>query len=345
MRDAGFVGRPIVAMSFALACCILVASPATAQTMDIYWVDVEGGGATLIIAPTGESMLVDTGWPRPEGRDAERIVAAMQEAGLEKLDYMLITHFHTDHVGSLAELAGMVPIERFLDHGGETEERNQQWRDIYLEVAGDARMVADAGDILSLGDVEVRMISSNMELIAETLDGGGPNRHCAGAETRPPASAENQRTLGALFSYGGFSFLNLGDLDWDMEMKLSCPVNRLGTVTLYQTSRHGAFDGAGAPAHLRAISPQVVVFNNGPRKGITAPHMYDRAADIPGIEGIWQGHLALTAEGHNTADDMIANFGESEDCEGHWLKASVQADGTFTMTNGRNGYSRTYTAR
>ena len=223
MRDAGFVGRPIVAMSFALACCILVASPATAQTMDIYWVDVEGGGATLIIAPTGESMLVDTGWPRPEGRDAERIVAAMQEAGLEKLDYMLITHFHTDHVGSLAELAGMVPIERFLDHGGETEERNQQWRDIYLEVAGDARMVADAGDILSLGDVEVRMISSNMELIAETLDGGGPNRHCAGAETRPPASAENQRTLGALFSYGGFSFLNLGDLDWDMEMKLSCP--------------------------------------------------------------------------------------------------------------------------
>ena len=345
MRDAGFVGRPIVAMSFALACCIVVASPATAQTMDIYWVDVEGGGATLIIAPTGESMLVDTGWPRPEGRDAERIVAAMQEAGLEKLDYMLITHFHTDHVGSLAELAGMVPIERFLDHGGETEERNQQWRDIYLEVAGDARMVADAGDTLSMGDVEVRMISSNMELIAETLDGGGPNRHCAGAETRPPASAENQRTLGALFSYGGFSFLNLGDLDWDMEMKLSCPVNRLGTVTLYQTSRHGAFDGAGAPAHLRAISPQVVVFNNGPRKGITAPHMYDRAADIPGIEGIWQGHLALTAEGHNTADDMIANFGESEDCEGHWLKASVQADGTFTMTNGRNGYSRTYAPR
>ena len=342
MRDAGFVGCPIVAMSFALACCILVASPATAQTMDIYWVDVEGGGATLIIAPTGESMLVDTGWPRPEGRDAERIVAAMQEAGLEKLDYMLITHFHTDHVGSLAE---MVPIERFLDHGGETEERNQQWRDIYLEVAGDARMVADAGDTLSLGDVEVRMISSNMELIAETLDGGGPNPHCAGAETRPPASAENQRTLGALFSYGGFSFLNLGDLDWDMEMKLSCPVNRLGTVTLYQTSRHGAFDGAGAPAHLRAISPQVVVFNNGPRKGITAPHMYDRAADIPGIEGIWQGHLALTAEGHNTADDMIANFGESEDCEGHWLKASVQADGTFTMVNGRNGYSRTYAPR
>ena len=347
MGDAGFRERLIGVIAGAALCTFGVAAPGAAQsdTMDIYWVDVEGGGATLIVAPTGESMLVDTGWPRPAGRDAERIVAAMQEAGLEKLDYMLITHFHTDHVGSLRELAELVPIETFLDHGGETEERNQQWRDIYLEVAGDARMVANAGDVMSLGDVEVRMISSNMELISETLAGGGPNPHCAGAETRPPASAENQRTLGALFSFGGFSFLNLGDLDWDMEMKLSCPVNRLGTVTLYQTSRHGAFDGAGAPAHLRAIDPQVVVYNNGPRKGITAPHMYDRVAQMPGVEGIWQGHLALTAEGHNTADDMIANFGESDECEGHWLKASVQADGTLTMTNGRNGYSRTYMPR
>ena len=160
MRDAGIVERLIGVIVCAAICTFGFAAPATAQTMDIYWVDVEGGGATLIVAPTGESMLVDTGWPRPAGRDAERIVAAMQEAGLEKLDYMLITHFHTDHVGSLAELAGMVPIERFLDHGGETEERNQQWRDLYLDVAGDARMVADAGDVLSLGDVEVRMISS-----------------------------------------------------------------------------------------------------------------------------------------------------------------------------------------
>ena len=336
--------------SLALLLAVLLhASAATshAQTrsMDIYWIDVEGGGATLVVSPSGESMLVDTGWPRPEGRDAGRIVATMQEAGLEKLDYMLITHFHTDHVGSLAELDEMIPIDRFLDHGGETEERNQQWRDIYLEVAGDARMVAGAGDTMQLGDVDVKFISSNMELLAETINDGGPNPHCAGAENKPPASAENQRTLGALFSFGRFSFLNLGDLDWDMEMELSCPVNRLGTVTLYQTSRHGAFDGAGAPAHLWAISPQVVVVNNGPRKGITAPHMYDRIAAIPGVEGIWQTHLALESPGHNTVEDMIANFEESEDCQGHWLKASVGADGGFTVTNGRNGHSRTYTAR
>ena len=317
---------------------------AQAGNMDIYWIDVEGGGATLVIAPSGESLLVDVGWPRPEGRDARRIVATMQEAGLEKLDYMLITHFHTDHVGSLAELDEMIPIDHFLDHGGDTEERNQQWRDLYLEVAGDARMVAAAGDTMQLGDVDVKFISSNMELLAETLDGGGPNPHCEGAEYKPAASPENQRTLGALFSFGRFSFLNLGDLDWDMEMKLSCPVNRLGTVTVYQTSRHGAFDGAGAPAHLWAISPQVVVVNNGPRKGITAPHMYERIAAVPGVEGIWQTHLALESPGHNTAEDMIANFEETEDCQGHWLRASVAPDGRFTLTNGRNGHSRTYTA-
>ena len=328
---------------------VLLALPtgASAQsgTMDIYWIDVEGGGATLVVAPTGESMLVDVGWPRPEGRDAKRIAAVMEEAGLEKLDYMLITHFHTDHVGSLGELAELVPIDRFLDHGGETEEQNQKWRDLYLDVAGDARMVAAAGDRMALGGVDVRMISSNMELIEETLNDGGPNPLCADAERRPPASAENQRTLGALFTFGRFSFVDLGDLDWDMEMKLSCPVNRLGTVTLYQTSRHGAFDGAGAPAHLYAMRPQVVVVNNGPRKGITAPHMYDRIAAVPDIEGIWQTHLALESEGHNTEDDMIANFEETDDCQGHWLRASVAADGTFTVTNGRNGYSRTYTVR
>ena len=206
-------------------------------------------------------------------------------------------------------------------------------------------MVASAGDRMSLGDVDVLMISSNMELIEETLNDGGPNPLCADAERRPPASAENQRTLGALFTFAGFTFVDLGDLDWDMEMKLSCPVNRLGTVSLYQTSRHGAFDGAGAPAHLYAMRPQVVVVNNGPRKGITASRMYDRITAVPDIEGIWQTHLALEAEGHNTDDDMIANFEDTDDCQGHWLRASVSPDGTFTMTNGRNGYSRTYTVR
>lgn len=177
---------------------------------------------------------------------------------------------------------------------------------------------------------------------------------------------ENQRTVGLLLTYGKFKFLDLIDLDWEKEMELACPVNKLGQVSLYQTSRHGAFDGAGAAAFLGAIRPQVVVVNNGPRKGmgqvdnnvksINAPgsrvapyekNAYERLARIPGIEGIWQAHLSLLDKdpSHNTAEDMIANLEETADCKGNWIKASVGRDGQFTVTNGRNGFSKTYAAR
>ena len=345
MQHAG-IREPLIGVAIVVLIWTFGATgPASAQTMDIYWVDVEGGGATLIVGPTGESMLVDTGWPRPEGRDAERIVAAMQDAGLEKLDYMLITHFHTDHVGSLGELAAMVPMERFLDHGGETEERNQQWRDIYLEVAGDARMVANAGDVMSLGDVEVRMISSNMgahlrdarrRRAQPALRGSREPAARLGREPADPGGAVQLRRF--LVPEPGRSRLGHGD-----EAVVPGQPAGDGHALPDQPSRRlRRGRGSGAPARHRPAGGGV---QQRPRKGITAPHMYDRVAEMPGVEGIWQGHLALTAEGHNTADDMIANFGESEECEGHWLKASVQADGTFTMTNGRNGYSRTYTVR
>jgi len=181
-----------------------------------------------------------------------------------------------------------------------------------------------------------------------------------------PAGAENQRVVGLLLTYGTFTFLNLIDLDWQKEMELSCPVNKVGRVTVYQASCHGSLDGAGALAFLGAITPQVVVVNNGPRKGlgqvddrikpITIPgkppvayekNSYLRLAKIPGIEGIWQGHLSLLDKdaSHNTSPDMIANFEETADCRGNWIKASVAADGKFTVTNGRNGFSKTYVAR
>ena len=175
---------------------------------------------------------------------------------------------------------------------------------------------------------------------------------------------ENARGVGVLLTYGTFKYLNLIDLDWEKEMELACPVNKLGKVTLYQTGRHGSFDGAGAPAFLNAIQPQVVVVNNGPRKGMgqrdnaksnnppgkaVAPwekNAYLRLDGIPGIEGIWQVHLSLLDPDprHNTAPDMIANLEDTADCKGNWLQASV-SDGKFTMTNGRNGFSKSYTSR
>ncbi len=180
-----------------------------------------------------------------------------------------------------------------------------------------------------------------------------------------PAGFENSRMVGLLLKYNKFTFLNLIDVDWRTELELVCPLNRVGQVTVYQTNRHGS-DVGGAPAFLGAILPQVVVANNGPKKGIgvgdkrvqpivnlaqPAPgyeqNMYRRLAALPGIEGVWQGHLSLANKepGNNTADDMIANFEDTPDCKGHWIKASVAADGKFTMTNGRNGFSKTYEAR
>ena len=338
---------------------------AQARNLDIYWIDTEGGAATLIVSPSGESLLIDTGWA-VNGRDPKRLYAAVQQAGLKKIDYLVISHFHADHVGGLAEFSKMIPVGRFFDHGDSIEKENQQWLDSYLAASAGKRTIVKPGDDIPLKGVRVLVVSSDQKLLEKPVNGGGPNPLCADAERKAPVSPENQRTVGVLLTYGKFKYLNLVDLDWSKEMEIACPVNKLGVVTLYQTGRHGAFDGAGAPAFLYAIRPQVVVVNNGPRKGMgqvdnavksitppgarTAPYektAYLRLAKIPGVEGIWQQHLSLLDHDptHNTSEDMIANLGESTDCKGNWIKASVARDGRFTVTNGRNGLSKTYTAR
>jgi beta-lactamase superfamily II metal-dependent hydrolase len=335
------------------------------RNLDIYWIDVEGGAATLIVSPTGESMLIDTGWAAG-GRDAKRLFEATQLAGLKKIDYLVISHFHADHVGGLAEFSKMIPIGRFFDHGDAIEKENQQWLDSYLRASAGKRTVVQPGDEIPIKGLHVLVVASDQKLLRKPVNGGGPNPSCADAEQKAPVSPENQRTVGVLLSYGKFKYLNLVDLDWSKEMEMACPVNRLGTVTLYQTGRHGAFDGAGAPAFLDAIRPQVVVVNNGPRKGMgqvdngvqsitppgtrVAPYekvAYQRLAKIPGIEGIWQEHFSLLdpVPGHNTSPDMIANLEDTADCKGHWIKASVARDGKFTVTNSRNRFSKTYISR
>jgi beta-lactamase superfamily II metal-dependent hydrolase len=340
--------------------------PAQAKNLDIYWIDVEGGASTLIVAPSGESLLIDTGWTVGD-RDAKRILAATQDAGLKKIDSLLISHWHADHVGGLAALSKLIPIGRFFDHGDAIEKENQQWLDSYKTAsAGGKRTVVKPGDEIPINGIRTLVVSSNQQILPHAVNGGGPNPLCASAEQKAPVAPENQRTVGMLLTYGKFKFLDLIDLDWEKEMELACPVNKLGHVTLYQTSRHGSFDGAGAPAFLGAIRPQVVVVNNGPRKGMgqvdnnvksvtppgthTAPYernSYLRLAKLPGIEGIWQEHLSLLDKdpAHNTAENMIANFEDTAECQGHWIKASVARDGKFTVTNSRNGFSRTYTAR
>jgi beta-lactamase superfamily II metal-dependent hydrolase len=351
----------------ALAAFALALAPSNAQSpnLQIYWIDVEGGAATLVVSPSGESMLVDTGFPDGD-RDAKRIYAAAQTVGLKKIDYLVVSHWHRDHEGGLAALAKMIPIGAFFDHGDAVDPVDQARLDDYKAVAAGKRTIVNPGDKIPLKGVDVLVVSSEEKLLTGPVNGGGPNPLCADAPQMARAGNENQRMLGLLLTYRKFTFLNLVDLDWQKEMELSCPVNKMGRVTVYQTSRHGSLDGAGAPAFLGAITPQVVVVNNGPRKGLgqvddrikpivvagrpTVPYeknAYLRLAAIPGIEGIWQGHLSLLDKGpnHNTSPDMIANFEETADCQGHWINASVGADGKFTVTNGRNGFSKTYVAR
>src|SRR5688572_22839006 len=338
----------------------LAARPhAQSRTLDIYWVDVEGGAATLFVSPSGESMLIDTGFD-VDDRDATRIAAAAKAAGLQRIDHVIISHYHTDHVGGLAALAKLITLGRFYGPGDKIEPANQKWLDVVRTTAGNQRTIVKPGDKVPLRGVDVQIVASDLALIERPLRGGGPNALCATAEEKAPAAFENQRMVGTHLRYGDFTFVALIDLDWQKEMELACPVNRLGPITLYQSGRHGSFDGAGAPALLNAIKPQVVVINNGPRKGlgqqdpnakVTTPvgrtvtpyerNGYARLMQIPGIEGVWQGHLALLDKdpAHNTAPDMIANMEETTDCNGHWIKASVQPNGRFTVTNGRNGFS------
>ena len=347
----------IVPVLCLIACVLFPAGRAGAQSgsLQIYWVDVEGGAATLMVAPSGESLLFDAGYEVADDRDAKRIFAAAQQAGLKRIDYFVLSHYHADHAGGLQALAKMIPIGRCFDRGDFIEPANQRWRDAYLSVCGNKRTIVNVGDKIPLKGVSADVIASDGRLLTKAMIGGGPNSFCATAENKPPDAAENQRMVAALFTYGTFKFLDLADLDWQKEMEFACPINKLGEVSIWQAGRHGALDGAGAPGFLYAIKPQVVIVNNGPRKGLggSSPGRpiqgghYARISKIPGIEGIWQGHLSLMDKDkdHNTAENMIANVEETADCKGNWIKAAVARDGTFTITNGRNGFSKTYSAR
>jgi competence protein ComEC len=354
----------LFAMLLAPAAALLAQSAPPSKNLEMYWIDVEGGAATLIVAPSGQSLLIDSGWAVGD-RDAKRIYAATQQAGLKQIDHFVLSHYHADHAGGLAALSKMIPIGHFYGRGDDIEKENQQWLDSFVTASKGRRTVVNPDDTIPIAGLEALVVASDGKLLDQPVKGGGPNPLCATVEEKAAAGPENQRMVGLLLTSGKFKFLALLDLDWEKEMELVCPVNKLGQVTIYQTSRHGSFDDAGSPAMLGAIRPQVVVINNGPRKGmgqtdatksnnppgkIVAPYernTYLRLASTPRVEDVWQSHLSLLDPDphHNTAENMIANLGETADCKGNWIKASVARDGKFTVTNGRNGFSKSYVAR
>jgi len=324
--------------------------PAASRNLEIYWIDAEGGAATLIVAPGGQSLLVDTANRVPDDRDAKRILAAAQQAGLKKIDFLITTHFHGDHIGAMEALSKMIPIGMYMDHGESVEISRPQVAaayKAYVERSQGKRKILQAGDRIPLKGVEIQVVMSAAKPIAHALKGGGPNAAlCRDRKDRaaPEPDPDNDQSVGFLLKFGKFKFLDLGDLTWNYEKALICPDNLIGTVDLYQTTHHG-LDRSNSPQFVWSIRPTVAVMNNGPRKG-GPPSVFETLRKSPGLQDIWQGHLALGAPKEvNTDEKMIANLEPTAECKGNLLRASVAPDGKYTLINTRTGFSKTYASK
>jgi beta-lactamase superfamily II metal-dependent hydrolase len=384
-----------------LAVLFLTASIAQAQgrpeKLDIYYIDTEGGQATLFVGPTGESLLVDTG--NAGERDLGRIVETLRAAGVSRIDHMWTTHYHGDHVGALLALAEQVPILRFYDHGEpHPDDRivSGEFLSSYEALTRGKRTVVNPGDNLPMAGVAITTVVSGGRTLESNVAGGGSrNDACAGVDPVDESSyfdPDNGASAGFLLTYGRFRTVDLGDLTWNGELELMCPLNRIGTVDVYLTSHHG-LDQSGSPALVHGLKPRVAVMNNGTRKG-GGPGAFRVLYESPGLEDLWQLHWSHNATLDNSPALFVANiddaatvagvltaepaarggrgqgapggrgqgapggrgqgapggrgvggFGAAAHSPAHLIHGAAEADGTFTVTNTRNGFSKTYEPR
>lgn len=332
-----------------MACVLLVASVASAQpTLDIYHVDVEGGAATLLVTPARESVLVDAGWPGNEGRDVTRIQAAMKAAGITRIDHLIVTHYHTDHVGGVPPLLARVPVGTFYDHGPMPEPHAPDFASNYQAymAAVKQRKTVAPGDVIPLKPapdntaISLSVISSNGKVRSSTSD--PRNAKCETVPAKPDDTSDNARSVGFVLTYGSFDFFDAGDLTWNTEAMLVCPNDSLGKVELYQVTHHGA-DTSNHPLVLQALSPTVAVMNNGPKKG-GSPATVKALKALPSVEAFYQLHRNVaTGPDDNTSPDLIANLDETPDA-GHMVSVHVKADSSFEVVNHRTGQKRAFTS-
>lgn len=322
--------------------------PSEQKSLDIYFIDTEGGQATLFVPSHGETLLMDTGTGGDGNKQADRISAAIKEAGVQQLDYVIVSHYHGDHVGNAAELANRLPIRHFIDHGPYTVELQPSRSAAfvsYLQVRQKAHaIVPKPGDKIPVAGLDVEVVSSAGELLKTPLPGvpgaGAANSACSEfAPKDQDATPENYESIGIVVRFGKFRLLDLADLTWNQENDLVCPHNLLGTFDVYHTTRHGT-EWSGSPELVHGARARVAVMNNGPKKGGT-PEAWRIIHSTPGFQDLWQLHYSeLVDKEHNPPDDFVANLNQTDD--GYAFKMSVRPDGSFVMKNQRNGFTKEY---
>jgi competence protein ComEC len=332
---------------------ILAGGARAANTLDVYFIDTEGGQATLLVAPSGETMLIDTGNAalntqnpaRPVVRDAERIVAVATLAGVTRIDALVTTHFHGDHMGGLTAVVGQLPVRNFVDHGPAVQDSEPlkqkagEYSELYAALfAGAKHQPVAPGDKIAVSGLDVTVVAAATKTIART---GTPNSYCAGIEPRAEnVASEDPQSVGIVVAYGKFQFSNFGDLTWNRELALLCPDNKLGFIDVYETPRHG---GEPSPA-VYAVAPRIIVMDDGPRKGNPAESQMAWRKS-PGLEDIWQLHVnTQTGRDGNAPEAYSANLDDTDNANhaAHYLKVSASDDGSFTMYNSRTNATKRY---
>jgi competence protein ComEC len=371
MKRLAVTAAAIVALAGAL-----MAQRGPAKPLDIYVVDTEGGKAALWVTPSGQSLLIDSG--NPGDRDHDRIMAAINDAGLKQIDFLISTHYHGDHIGGLQELAKAIPIVNYIDHGPNVEEREavQGFQAAYAELYGKAKhTVVKPGDKVPIAGLDWRIVTSAGNALKTPMVPGAakPNAACSGVAPKDASPTDdNAQSVGSVITFGQFRAIDLGDLLWNKENELVCPNNPVGAVDVYFVTHHG-LDVSGSPALVHAVQPRVAIMQNGTRKGGGVEAIKTMRSSA-GFEDLWQLHWSYNAGLElNSAGLFIANIddpatianvlkpeagqppagggggrgggGAAAHTPADWIKVSVQPDGTFTVTNNRNGFSKTYTKR
>jgi competence protein ComEC len=352
----------------------LAAQTPSAKSLDVYFIDVEGGGATLFVTPSGGSVLIDTGNGGAAAmRDVDRIMAAVKAAGLARIDHLITTHWHGDHYGGMSELASRIPIGHFVDHGPSVESTapvTEFLQKTYPPLHARAKhTVVKPGDAIPIAGLDWRIVTSHGEVIKSPLPGAGQaNASCAAFKPQDPDKTDNGQSVGSVVTFGRFRLAHLGDLTWNKEFDLMCPVNRIGSVDLFVVSHHG-LAVSNSEALVHGLAPRVAIMNNGSRKG-GPPDVMKNLFAAPGLEDLWQLHFSVlsgqefTVPGlfiANTFDEPLTTMpiaptpapqpgagappAPVHNGPAYWIKVSAQSDGSFTVTNARNGFDKRYRAR